>query len=116
VEIEIFIDSVLRDGVPLARFEQVRRDGRQVAARVQSQVSIQSAALNCTTDNGPWQKRAWQVLPAIVDSDGRSISAELPAQDGITWFLTVTDERGATVSSEHESIAPREATTSPAAS
>jgi len=62
LEISLFVDSVLRGGEPLASVQCVRREGRRVSAVVCSQTSIQSAALNYTTDEGPWQKRTRESL------------------------------------------------------
>lgn len=113
-EIQVFVDSVLRGGEPLARIGRVSREGRQVSAEIRSRAAIRSAELNYTTDLGAWQERRWTVEPARIEADGSRISAELPADDGLTWFLTITDERGATVSSEHECLAKRIQATQPA--
>ncbi len=102
-EIGIFADSVLRDGKPLARFENVSRHGRDVIARFEAAVPVKEAALHYTTDVGPWAEREWHTLPARIQ-DGH-VQAKLPpeTEKGIVYFLTVTDERGAVVSTEHDS-------------
>jgi dienelactone hydrolase len=105
VEIGLFVDSVLKDGEPLARFGRVIQYGVKISAEYTCTVPIRSAQLCYTTDLGPWQKRAWQTSPAHVDA--KVVSADLPVSDGITWFLTVTDQRGATVSTPHATIAKR---------
>jgi hypothetical protein len=103
-EIGIFVDSILRDGKPLAQFERFSRHGREVEAHVRATVPIREATLICTTDNGDWKKRQWRSLPARLESNGSVIRAELPVDRGIAYFMNVTDERGATVSTEHEEL------------
>lgn len=115
-EIGLFADSILRGGQPLARFGSTSRDGRQVRADIWSAVPLREAGLHYTTDTGPWKTREWKSLPATVSPDGRTITALLPSpvsgettggsevasHNGLVWFLTATDERGAVVSTEHE--------------
>ncbi len=103
-EIGIFVDSVLGEGKPLPRFERVSRYDRRIEARVKAVVPIREAALIYTTDSGDWKKRQWRSLPARIEENGPVIHAELPADQAVAWFLNVIDERGATVSTEHEEI------------
>jgi hypothetical protein len=69
---------------------------------VASIVPLVKAELHYTTDDGEWQARGWHTAAAEL-RDGK-ITARLPAERGITYFLTATDERGAVVPSEHESL------------
>ncbi|UCD30366.1 MAG: alpha/beta fold hydrolase [Planctomycetota bacterium] len=101
-EIGISIDSVLRKGEPLARFKKVLPKGQEVVTGFEAAVTVKEAALHYTTDSGLWQERKWHTAPAAVDGD--RIYAKLPADKGIVYFLTVTDERGAVVSTEHEEL------------
>jgi dienelactone hydrolase len=101
-EIGLFVDSVLKQGTPLASWKDVHRQGRQVTGEVTSPAPIAKAELHFTTDSGEWQMRSWQSQPAEID--GGKVRALLPADSQITYFLTVTDERGAVVSTEHESL------------
>jgi hypothetical protein len=103
-EIGIFVDSILRGGLPLAQFGQVSRKGLEIEAQVKAAVPIREAALVCTTDSGDWKKRQWRSLPARIEESGSVIRAELPVEEGVAWFLNLTDERGATVSTEHENV------------
>lgn len=97
-EIALFTDSILRKGAPLASVgELTLRDG-QAMAKVHSEASIVSAALHYTTDTGPWDKREWKTTEATYQ-DG-TISAKLPPSPSVV-FLSVTDNRGAIVSTEH---------------
>ena len=103
-EIGIFVDSVLGGGKPLPRFERVSRHDRRIEARVKAAVPIREAALIYTTDSGDWKKRQWRSMPAQVEEGGSIIRAELPTDQSTAYFLNVIDERGATVSTEHEEI------------
>ncbi len=118
-EIALFVDSVLRDGTRLTQVEAQHRDDSTVTVDFSSQVPITSAALHTTTDKGPWKKRSWkstrlnlgsgqvtsgQVTSGQVTSGqvtSGKITATLPAESGLVYFLTLTDQRGATVSTEH---------------
>ena len=101
-EIGLFVDSVLRDGKSLARIKKLCRAGKQVRVTFESRVPVKEAALHYTTDGGVWQKRNWHTLPAkLVDGEVR---VTLPADEGLVYFLTLTDERGAVVSTEHEAV------------
>jgi hypothetical protein len=51
---------------------------------------------------GPWQKRTWQTHAAKVE--GASVRAELPEGRPLVYFLTLTDDRKATISTEHETL------------
>ncbi len=99
-EVDVFVDSVLRDGVPLPRLGPMKIDDDLVSAKVVSPLPIKQAALHYTTDTGEWQKRRWQTVPAELK--GKTITARLPAQRPVVWYLSVTDERGLRVSTEHE--------------
>ena len=61
---------------------------------------VTSAALHYTTDEGPWQKRKWQTREVKVE--GEVVRADLPEARPLVYFLTLTDDRKATVSTEHE--------------
>ncbi|HSW45274.1 MAG TPA: alpha/beta hydrolase, partial [Phycisphaerae bacterium] len=101
-EIGLFVDSVLKGGEPLACFDRHGCNGRQVWASCRTVVPLKSAALHYTTDTGDWKERKWETAPARIE--GTRVEAELPTFKGLSWFVTVTDERDATVSTEHEVI------------
>jgi dienelactone hydrolase len=102
VEIGLFVDHYLRGGKALAKITSTKRDKRALTVRFQSEVPVVSAALCCTTDTGAWQKRLWKSTPLKIEGD--RVKAELPADRPLVYFVTLTDERKATVSSEHEKI------------
>lgn len=99
-EVDVFVDSVLRDGLPLPRLGRTNTHGDRLSVKVISPLPIKQAALNYTTESGDWQKRRWQTVPAEINGD--TITARLPAPRPVAWFLSVTDERGLRVSTEHE--------------
>src|SRR5439155_22068612 len=71
--------------------------------RVVSPVALKEAAQNYTIHTGDWQKRRWNTIPAQISR--HTISASLPQQRPLVWFLSATDERGLRVSTEHEELA-----------
>lgn len=95
-EIGLFIDSFCRDGQPLPEPGQPVIDGERVRLKFTSAVSVKSAQLHFTTDAGLRSQRKWQSVDATV-SKGEVIAPKPPAGAN-TWFLTLTDERGAMVS------------------
>jgi dienelactone hydrolase len=99
-EVDVFVDSVLRGGPPLPRLGPMAIYGDSVSTKIISPVPIKQAALHYTTDTGEWQKRGWQTVPAELK--GNTIIAHLPGQHPLVYYLSVTDERGLRVSTEHE--------------
>ena len=99
-EVEVFVDSVLRSGPPLPCLGPMKTQGDSVSTKVISPVPIKQAALHYTTDTGEWQKRQWQTVPAEVKAN--TITARLPGQRPLVYYLSATDERGLRVSTEHE--------------
>jgi len=103
VEIGLFVDSVLRDGEPLPRLSPMTIDDRLVSVEMQSARPIAKAQLHFTADTGNWHERNWQSVDAKWV--GQKVVAQLPSQRPLVCFLTVTDDRGATVSTEHVVLA-----------
>lgn len=108
VEIGLFVDQHLRKGAPLPRLERVETSeegGRQLVTvpvlQTEGPVTVQ---LHWTTDlEMPWQKRKWQSKPA-QKMEGNATDfhrMELPRERPVVWFVTLTDRRKATVSTEH---------------
>lgn len=96
-EIGLFIDSYCRDGQPLPVPGKPMLLGDQVRMPYASAVPLKSAALHYTTDKGLRSRRVWHSLPAELGRD--LVTAPQPPADANTWFLSVTDNRGAMVSS-----------------
>jgi len=102
VEIGLFADQHLRGGKPLAEVGPMKVKGDAVEASVKASVPVAKAGLHHTSDTGAWQKRRWLSAPAEVV--GKTVRAKLPTARPLVFFLTVTDQRGATVSAEHQVI------------
>lgn len=98
IEIGIFIDRCLKDGLPLPRIRRPEIVDGRVWAEVRSRTNVVSAAMHYTTETGPINKRQWETVPCRLDGSS-IVGRRLPANATI-WFLTVTDERDATISSE----------------
>ncbi len=101
-EIGLFVDSVLKSGKSLAEIVTASRHAKAVRVTFKTVVPIKSAALHYTTDAGAWQKREWKSVPAKIQGD--TANAVLPVASGIVYFVTLTDDRGAVVSTEHEVV------------
>jgi len=98
-EIGLFVDSVLQSGVPLPRAGNAEIRGSSITASIQSNSPLAKARLHYTVDSGPWKPRRWTTVDAAIRD--ATIHAELPKDRPLVCFLTVTDDRGATVSTEH---------------
>ncbi|HQU47044.1 MAG TPA: alpha/beta fold hydrolase [Pirellulales bacterium] len=99
-EIGIYVDSVLKDGRPLATIGPTEQRGNRAAARFKATVPIMRAEAHYAVATGPWNKRSWQSVSAV--HTGEAVSAELPTARPLVYYLSVTDERGAQVSTPHE--------------
>ncbi|MBC7816879.1 MAG: acylamino acid-releasing protein, partial [Planctomycetaceae bacterium] len=62
-----------------------------------STIKLKQAALHYTTDGDAINKRTWKTTVATID--GSTITAESAPAEATVWFLTVTDERDAVISS-----------------
>lgn len=95
-EIGLFIDSKCRGGVPLPNPGAPSVSGDQVTVSCESKVPLKKAEINYTTDTGLRSKREWKSIPATI-KDG-TITAPKPPAEANTWFITISDERDAMVS------------------
>jgi dienelactone hydrolase len=97
-EIGLFIDSHCKKGVPLPVLgKPLERDGKVVVS-FRAETGVAKAQLHFTTDEGVRSKRVWRSMDADVQRG--QVIAEMPPTAANTWFISVTDERGAMVSSE----------------
>jgi dienelactone hydrolase len=96
-EIGLFIDSFCRGAKPLPVPGKPAMEGDKVLLPFTSAVSLKSATLHYTTDTGLRSKRTWKSIPAEIASD--TITAPKPPADANTWFISLTDERDAMVTS-----------------
>lgn len=101
-EIQVFAESMVNGGKPLAKITGQGRDGRNVWASFTSQQPVVKAELEYTKDTGPWQKRLWEAIPAEIGADGK-VHATLPEGTKV-YYLNLTDDRDCVVSTEHEEV------------
>ncbi len=96
-EIHLFVEHHLRGEPGLAEIGQpVIKDGR-VVVPVRAAVTLKKAELHWAGGSEPINQRAWITRPAQIHGD--RIEAETPPNEADMWFLTVSDERDAVVSS-----------------
>lgn len=97
-EIRIFVDSLLKGGVPLAKWTATGRDGTEVWATYASATTVTKAELNYTRDTGKWPDRRWEAMP--VEIKDHRVSARLPEGTRVYYF-NLFDDRNSAVSTEH---------------
>lgn len=103
-EIGLFIDSYCKDGQPLPIPGKPLVKSDEVRMPVKSVMAIKEASLHYTTDPGLRSKRKWNSIPARITND--AVIAPHPPANANTWFICVTDKRGATVSSTVQFVNP----------
>ncbi|MEN9576729.1 MAG: hypothetical protein RL514_4584 [Verrucomicrobiota bacterium] len=101
-EVDQFVDSHLKAGPPLAALTDMKLAGDTASAKATAPVALAKAEFHFTTDSGAWQKRNWQTVPAQL-TDGL-VTVKLPAERPLVCYLSVTDSRGVTVSTQHEEL------------
>jgi dienelactone hydrolase len=98
-EIGIYVDSILKKGTPLPQINPLQLSAdRTVTAKFTSKMALKTAELHYTSDTALRSKRNWNHIVAEI-GDGEIVAKGLPA-DANTWVMTVTDERGAMVTSD----------------
>ena len=97
-EIGLFIDQHLRGGTPLPKVSLPTIADGKITATVDTKTQIKSAALHYTTDDQAINKHNWTNVDATVE--GHRVIAPAPPAEAKIWFITVVDERDATVSTE----------------
>ena len=97
--VELFIEHHLRGGVSLPQVANPVVNDKNITALVDTKTKLLKAELHYTLDALPGvpKTRKWITLPATLEQ--KNIVAELPPKEATIWFLTVTDERDALVSS-----------------
>ncbi len=96
-EIGLFIDHRLGRGAALPSLSDPQIENGRVRAAVQFTTKLKQAALHYTTDGDAINKRTWKTVAATIEGD--KITADPPPAEATVWFLTVTDERDALISS-----------------
>ena len=97
-EIGLFIDQYLKAGIPLATVSRPQLADGKVRVEFKSKVPPASAKIHYTTGTSPINKLQWESIPATFER--RQIVSPGPPDEATIWFLTLTDSRGAIVSSE----------------
>ena len=97
--VELFMEHHLRGGVILPQVATPVLSDTQVKAGVETKTKLLKAELHYSLDVilGVAETRKWITNPATLEQT--NIVAELPPKVATIWFLTVTDERDALVSS-----------------
>ena len=99
-EIGLFIDSHCRNTTPLAQLGMVSLTPKVgVRAAYRSDTKIAKAELHFTTDTGLRSERKWVTRELQFDSQTKTIDGPLIPLNANTWFIAITDERGAMISS-----------------
>ncbi|MCA9120857.1 MAG: alpha/beta fold hydrolase [Planctomycetales bacterium] len=96
-EIGLFIDHHLLGTPPLATITAPVIKAGRIQAIVRSDVPIVKVELHFTTDTGAINQRNWQSRVGKLDTN--ELTIETPPAETTAWFVTVTDKRGAIVSS-----------------
>ena len=73
-EVAAFADATVRGGKPLPRI--VSQTPESVV--YDAPVPLKRAELNCTEDTGDWTRRRWKIVPARIDREKRTVTAEIP--------------------------------------
>ena len=97
-EIGLFIDQYLKDSAPLPSIMKPQLNNGRVDAEVTSATPLASAQIHYTTSTTPINNLDWSSIPANLD--GNQINFTALPEDATIWFITLTDDRGAIVSSE----------------
>ena len=97
-EIGLFIDSKCIGGKPLPVPGKPVIQGDQVKVICEGQTTLKKAELNYTADTGLRSKRKWTTVVATIT--GNTITAPKPPAEANTWFVSITDERDAMVTTE----------------
>lgn len=101
-EVDAFIDSHLKASKFLAKVDALETKDGVASVKVYPAVPIKKAMLHFAINEGPWQKRLWETIPASVSND--VISAKLPAGKPIVYYISLIDERDFEVSSNHQTV------------
>ncbi|NDH06897.1 alpha/beta fold hydrolase [bacterium] len=98
-EVDAFIDSHVKNGIPLVKLNGLETKDGEAIVKFSSSVPVKSAMLNYAINDGPWQKRQWESVKANL-SEGNA-SAKIPMGKPIVYYISVIDDRGLEVSSNH---------------
>ncbi len=97
---ELFIESKLNKGKPLARIAKPRVSKGTISAEVSAETKLVSAGLHYCLEALPGNNRKRKYVTIDAHITDKVINVKAPPAEATFWFLTVTDERKATTSSE----------------
>ncbi len=103
-EIGMFIDSYCNGGRALPVLGKPVIEGDTIRVACTGGDTLKSAALHYTTDEGLRSKRTWKSIPATIA--GGVITAPRPPAEANTWFIAVTDDRDAMVTTDVQFAKP----------
>ncbi len=99
-EIGLFIDAHCRDSKALPTITVLSSNlKRGLRATYLSETAIKKAELHYTTDTGLRSKREWQSAPLSIDESTHTIAGKAVPAEANTWFISVTDDRDAMITS-----------------
>lgn len=101
-DVYVYADSVLKQEPAYPRLSKMEIVRSRVHAKSLSKTPITKGELLYTTDTGSWLKRHWKTAPAAL-SDG-ILSAEIPTERPIVFYLNGTDSRGSVASTPHVTL------------
>jgi PhoPQ-activated pathogenicity-related protein len=101
-EVDAFIDSHLKAGKALAKVDVLEIKDGTAFVKVYPTAPIKKAMLHYATNEGPWQKRLWETIPATISND--VVSAKLPMGKPLVYYISLIDERDFEVSSNHLTV------------
>lgn len=105
-EVDAFIDSELKGGEKL-----IKISGSAICVIVGPETAfalldpryldrVKKVELHYTQQTGPWPKREWKSVEGKVDGD--KVTAQMPKEGYLAYYLSLTDERGLVVSTRHQ--------------
>lgn len=103
-EIQIFADSIVRDGEPLLKLSEPVVQNGSAEVKWEGAPEVAKAELIFTrSTEGSYKEWEWEAQPASFDAKSRSATVTLPSEARL-WFFHITDERGAAVSTEYREV------------
>lgn len=99
-EIFSFAKAKLMSGPNLLQIGKQGVSQQEAWATYDKQVAPVKAELAFTRDQGKWQDRKWETLPAKIDVNNRRVTASIP-ESARVYYLNLVDGRGLIVSTEH---------------
>ena len=99
-EIFSFAKAKLMSGPNLLQIGKQGISQQEAWATYDKQVTPVKAELPFTRDQGKWQDRKWETIPAKIDVNNRRVTASIP-ESARVYYLNLVDGRGLIVSTEH---------------